>query len=256
MKKALVALCVLFLTGCFEVEQSINLKKDLSGTADFHLGIDMEPMVIVMAQFGREMEGKKGPMTDAEIAAAKADFKKQAKKKTSEEKMPSREEMQKSMPEGVKLLDFAMTEKDFGIASDFKFAFENIRNLIDVKLPSNGEGDPTKKNIIDTPFEALQLVEKGDTITLQTKPVNPAESVKEQASDAPKLDPGMEKMVKQAFEKMRVVYRINAPFTIVSHNATRREGDTLIWEYDMKRFEELAKSKKPDDFQVRVTYKK
>jgi hypothetical protein len=260
MKKALVVsllvLVCLFTTGCFEIEQSITLKKDLSGTADFHLGVDMEPMVIVMAQFGREMEGKKGPMTAAEIAAAKADFKKQSTSKKSGDKPPTLAEMSKSMPKGVKLLDFATTEKDFGIASDFKFGFENIRNLIDVKLPSKKGGDPFQKNIIDTPFQGLQLIEKGDTITLQTKPANPAESVKEQAADAPKLDPGMEKMVQQAFDKMRVVYRINAPFTIVSHNATRREGDTLIWEYDMKRFEQLAKSKKPEDLQVKVTYKR
>ena len=255
MKKAFVVLSLVFLTGCFEIEQSINLKKDLSGTADFHLGVDMEPMIVVMAQFGREMEGKSGPMTDAELAKAKADFKKQAKTKSSSSEAPSREEMEKSMPKGVKLLDFAMTEKDFGMASDFKFSFENIRNLIDLKLPSKND-DPTKKNIIDTPFEALEMIEKGDTITLQTKPVNPAESVKEQAADAPKLDPGMEKMVKQAFDKMRVAYRITAPFAIVSHNATRREGDTLIWEYDMKRFEQMSKSTKPEDLQVRVTYKR
>jgi uncharacterized integral membrane protein len=39
----LAALVVLFGTGCFEVEQSIELKRDLSGTANFKLGIDMEP---------------------------------------------------------------------------------------------------------------------------------------------------------------------------------------------------------------------
>jgi hypothetical protein len=259
MKKLLVALVVLslvFLTGCFEIEQSIHLKKDLSGTADFHIGIDMEPMVVVMAQFGREMEGKKGPLTDAEIAMAKADFKKQSamnKKEGSE--AASRADIAKSMPKGVKLLGFTVTEKDFGVASDFKFGFENIRNLIDLKLPSKSE-DPTKKSIIDTPFEGLELIENGDTITLQTKPMNPTDQVKEQAADAPKLDAATEKMVKQAFDKMRVAYRITAPFPIVSHNATRREGDTLIWEYDMKRFEQMAKSKKPDDLQVKVIYKR
>jgi hypothetical protein len=259
MKNTLVVLSLLlvsfFATGCFEIEQSIELKKDLSGTADFHLGVDMEPMVVVMAQFGREMEGKKGPMTPAEIAKAKADFKKQnaEKKKEKQDEPPSKAEIQKSLPPGVTLLDFAAKELDFGVVTDFKFGFDKIQHLIDVKLPSKGE-DPTKKSVIDSPFEGLQLVEKGDTITIQTQPLNPTENVKEQASDAPKLDPDTEKMVKQAFEKMRVVYRIKAPFTIVSHNATRREGDTLIWEYDMKRFEELAKSKKPEG--VRVTYKR
>jgi hypothetical protein len=246
-----------FATGCFEIEQSIELKKDLSGTAAFHLGVDLEPMVVVMAQFGREMEGKKGPMTAAELAKAKADFKKQnaEKKKSPESKEPSRADLEKSLPKGVKLLDFSAKELDFGVVTDFKFAFDRIQNLIDVKLPSKGE-DPTQKSVIDTPFEGLELIEKGDTLTLQTRPVNPTESVKEQAADAPKLDADMEKVVTQAFEKMRVVYRIKTPFTIVSHNATRREGDLLIWEYDMKAFEKISKSKKPDDFGVRVTYKR
>jgi len=261
MKKTFVVLSIalvsFFATGCFEIEQSINLKKDLSGTADFHLGVDLEPMVLVMAQVGRSMQGKKGPMTEAELAEVKADFRKQSAEKKSESEGPSRAEIEKSLPEGVTLLDFAVKERDFGVDSDFKFGFDSLKSLAGVKLPSKDD-DPTKKSIIDTPFDGLELIEKGGTITLQTKPVNPAQSVKEeeQAADAPKLDPEAEKIVKQAFEKMRVVYRITAPFKIVSHNATRREGDTLIWEYDMKRFEQMEKSKKPEDLQVKVVYRR
>src|SRR5690349_9459625 len=102
MKKVLALLSVVLLAGCFEIDQSINLNKDLSGTADFHLGVDMEPMVVVMAQFGREMEGKKGPMTQAELAKAREDFKKSMKK--SESKEPSKADIAKDLPEGVKLL--------------------------------------------------------------------------------------------------------------------------------------------------------
>lgn len=255
----LVVLCVL-LTGCFEIEQSINLDKNLSGTADFHLGVDMEPMVVIMAQVGKEMEGKKGPLTAAEIAKAKADFKKNMKKSETSGEQPSKADMEKELPPGVKVLDFKATEKDFGMATDIKFGFDNVKNLIGVKLPSKkGEGnDPTQKNVIDTPFEGLQVIEKGNTITVQTKPTNPAEKVNEQAAESggPKIDPEMEKMMKDAFSKMRVVYRLTAPFTIVSHNATRKEGNTLIWEYDMKRFEEMSKAKKMDDFGVKVVYKR
>jgi hypothetical protein len=258
MRRSLVVvvLCVL-LTGCFEIEQTINLQKDLSGTADFHLGIDMEPMIVIMAQVGREMEGKKGPMTAAELAKAKADFKKNMKK--SESSKPSKEDVSKDMPKGVKLLDFKATEKDFGMATDMKFGFENVKSLVGVKLPSKEGADPTQKNVIDTPFEGLEVIEKGNLITVQTKPTNPAEKVNEQAAESggPKPDPEMEKMMKDAFSKMRVVYRLTAPFTIVSHNATRKEGNTLIWEYDMKRFEEMSKTKKKtDDFGVKVVYKR
>lgn len=254
MRKALVALSVVLLTGCFEIENSINLKKDLSGTADFHLGIDLEPMIMIMAHVGRKMEGKSGPMTDAELAKAKVEFKKSSKKSEAGAP-PSRAEMEKSLPKGVTLIDFAVKEREFGVVSDFKFGFDRIDNLIDVSLPSKKSEDPTQKSVIDTPFEGLELIEKGDTITLQTKPQNPADTVKEQAADTP-MDSDAEEMLQTAFRKMRVAYRITAPFTIVSHNATRKEGNTLIWEYDMKRFEQIAASKKAEDMRVRVTYKR
>lgn len=258
MRRSLaVAAVALLLTGCFEIEQTINLEKDLSGTADFHLGIDMEPMIVVMAQFAREMEGKKGPITAAELAKAKAEFKKSKTSKTSNEPPPSKDDIAKDLPKGVKVLDFKATEREFGVATDIKFGFQKLNQLIGVKLDKKEGGDPTQKNIIDSPFEGLEVVEKGDTITIRTKPTNPAEKVSEEAGEnAPKMDAATEKLIKDAFGKMRVVYRLNAPFTIVSHNATRKEGNTLIWEYDMKRFEEMAKSKKLDDMAVKVTYKR
>lgn len=254
MKKTLALLSVVLLAGCFEIDHSINLQKDLSGTADFHLGVDMEPMVLVMAQFAREMEGKKGPITEAELAKARAEFKANMKKSGSD-KEPSRAEMEQSMPEGVKLLDFKATEKDFGVATDFKFGFDRINRLVNVKLPSKEGGDPTQKNVIDSPFEGMELIEEGDTITIRTKPQNPTAAVEKEAENAPKLDKDTEKMIRDAFSKMRVTYRITAPFTVVSHNATRKQGNTLIWEYDLERFEKMS-AKNIEQMGVRVTYKR
>ena len=254
MKKILALLSVLLLAGCFEIDQSISLNKDLSGTADFHLGVDMEPMVLVMAQFAREMEGKKGPITEAELAKARAEFKANMKKSGSD-KEPSRAEMEQAMPEGVKLLDFKATEKDFGVATDFKFGFDRLNRLVNVKLPSKEGGDPTQKNVIDSPFEGMELIEEGDTITIRTKPQNPTAAVEKEAENAPKLDKDTEKMIRDAFSKMRVTYRITAPFTVVSHNATRKQGNTLIWEYDLERFEKMS-PKNVEEMGVTVTYKR
>jgi hypothetical protein len=250
----IAVLSMVLLAGCFEVEQSINLNKDMSGTADFHLGVNLEPMVVVMAQFGRELEGKSGPMTAEELAKAKAEFKKSAKK--SESKEPTRADIEKNLPEGVKLLDYKLQERDLGMASDFKFGFDRLSRLVGVKLPSKEGGDPTQKSVIDSPFDGLEVSESGNTLTIRAKAQNPTSAVQEQAADAPKLDAATEKMVRDAFKEMRVVYRITAPFEIVSHNATKREGNTLIWLYDMETFEKLEKSKKLDDAQLRVTYKR
>lgn len=255
MKKLLALVSVVLLAGCFEIDQSINLQKDLSGTADFHLGVDMEPMVVVMAQFAREMEGKKGPMTEAELAKARAEFKANMKKSDDSGKEPSREEIAKDLPEGIKLLDFKTAEKDFGVATDFKFGFDRLSHLVGVKLPSKEGGDPTQKNVVDSPFEGLEVIEKGDTVTIRTKPQNPTKAVEKEAAGGPQIDKDTEKMIRDAFKKMRVTYRITAPFTIVSHNATRKQGNTLIWEYDLERFEKMSE-KNLDDMGVQVTYKR
>jgi len=258
----IAALFALFATGCFEVEQSIELKKDLSGTANFKLGVDMEPMVMIMAKVQKEMGGDKSPLTAAEIAAAKADFKKNEKKSTTTTEDP-RKEAEGGLPPGVKLLDVSVKEKEFGVTTNMKFAFDKLSSLVGVKLgkkKEEGEGpaDPMKKSVLDTPFEGLEISETASTISIHTKPQNPAEKVKSQASEqAPKLDPETEKMMNDAFKNMRVAWKITAPFDVVSSNATRKEGNTLIWEYDFEKLQKLAASKKGlDDMGVRVTYKK
>jgi hypothetical protein len=257
----IAGLFALFATGCFEVEQSIELKRDLSGTANFKLGVDMEPMVMIMAKVQKEMSGDKSPLTKADIAAAKADFKKNAKKSTTESEDP-RKQAEGGLPPGVKLLDVAVNEKEFGVTTNMKFAFDKLSSLVGVKLGSKKEGegpaDPTKKSIIDTPFQGLEISETASTITIHTKPQNPAEKVKTEASEqGPKLDPETEKMMNDAFKNMRVAWKITAPFAVASSNATRKEGNTLIWEYDWDKLQKLAASKKAlDDLAVNVTYKK
>lgn len=248
---------LLFLTaGCFEIEQTINLERDMSGTASMRIGVDMEPMVVIMAQMKHDMDGKSGAVTKEEIAAARADFKKQSASKPKEDIALAKSEAQKELPKGIKLLDMSTREEEMRMISDFKFAFDNLSNLVKVTLPSKGD-DPTQKNVMDSPFEGLEVEEDGKTITIHSKPQNPADSVESEAKEqAPKMDPEMEKMMRDAFKNLRVAYRITAPFEVVRHNATRQEGKTLIWEYDLATFEKMEKSKKAGDLEVRVVYKK
>ena len=253
------ALVALVATGCFDIEQSINLKKDMSGTADLKMGIDFEPMVKFMAAMGKGMSGDKSPVTQAEIDKAKADFKKQqaAKKTDPAEK---KEDLAKDLPPGVKLLDASVTEGDLSVTSRFKFEFDHLNRLAGLKMPSkeSKDGGPGDKNALDQPFEGLELIEKGETITIRTKPANPAQKVQSDAKEQSpgKADPEMEKMMRDAFKKMRIVYRITAPFTVVSSNATRKEGDTLVWEYGYDQLEKMEKTDAKADNLVQVVYKK
>jgi len=257
----MAALFAFFATGCFEVEQSIELKKDLSGTADFKLGVDMEPMITIMAKVQKEMSGDKSPLTAADIAAAKADFKKNEKKSSTVTEDP-RKEVEGGLPPGVKLLGVAVKEKEFGVTTNMRFAFDKLSSLVGVKLGAKKEGeapaDPTKKSVIDTPFQGLEISETASTITIHTKPQNPADKVKAEAGEqGPPMDAETEKMMNDAFKNLRVAWKITAPFEVVSSNATRKEGNTLIWEYDFAKLQKLAASKKAlDDLAVSVTYKK
>ncbi len=256
-----LAICAVFATRCFEIEQTLDIKKDMSGVAGFKMGVDFEPMVVIMANMQHSMSGAKGVATKKEIEAAKADFRKQQVQKKKEEIDPEKvkAEANKNLPKGIKLLDLTVDEKEFSVTSMFKFAFDRVDHLVGVKLPSKKESqDPADKNVIDQPFESLEFSEKGDTFTIRTKPANPAESVKSETSKEGqgKPDPEMEKMMKDAFSKMKIAYRITAPFTVVSTNAMRREGNTLIWEYDYATLEKLGKSGAKVPEGVTVTYKK
>src|ERR1043166_9020873 len=149
MKKQSVALAILLLlTGCFQIDNAIVLKNDLSGTADFHLGIDMEPMVVVMTQMGRAMEGKTGPVPPEEMAKAKEEFRKSAKKNAAKQDgggdVPKKEDIEKGLPPGVKLLSFNAKEHDFGVDTYFKYSFEKLSPLVGVKMPSAKSEDPTR----------------------------------------------------------------------------------------------------------------
>ncbi|MFZ2490714.1 MAG: hypothetical protein WA208_04435 [Thermoanaerobaculia bacterium] len=253
------AIVLLFAVGCFEIEETIELKKDLSGTASFKIGVDMEPMIAIMAKVQKEMSGDTAALTADDIAKARAEFKKNAKKSSSTTADP-RAEAEKGLPPGVKLLDATIAEREFGMTTTMKFAFENLSSLVGVKLGSGGGegGDPTKKTVIESPFEGLEVIETDKTISLRAKPQNPAEEVKADAKEqAPQIDPETEKLMNDAFKSLRVAWKITAPFEVVSHNATRVEGKTLIWEYDLERFQKLAAAgAKADELGVHVTYRK
>ena len=52
------------------------------------------------------------------------------------------------------------------------------------------------------------------------------------------------------FKGLRVAFRITAPFEILEQNAHRKEGNTLIWEFDVKSLEKATPTG------IRVRYRK
>jgi hypothetical protein len=248
-----LAVCLLAAAGCFDVEQTMTLQKDLSGKAGFSMKVDMEPMVLFMTRMQREMAGQKGEPTAAEIEKAKKEF--LASKTTTSEK-PDKAEIEKSLPPGVKLLGTSFKEDGLKLAANFTFGFDHVSKLGLIKFPkkeSEQQGPPGAKNPFDEPFGGLQIKDEGGTLLLTSQAVNPAAEQKSQAAEMD-LSPEMKKQMEDAFKGLRFAFKIDAPFEVVEHNATRKEGRTLVWEYDLKSMEKMTPEQLAQG--VRVRFKK
>jgi len=250
----------LLLTGCFDVEQSLVLQKDLSGKAGFSMKVNMEPMVTMMLMMQRSMEGKEGEPTAAEIEAAKKDFLANAKKTESQpDPEKQKAELAKSLPAGVKLLDSNFQDQGLSMLAAFTLGFDDVHKLKQVKLsepkPAEAQqGPPTPENPFDTPFGDLEITEQGNTILLTTKAKNPLEEQKQEMGGEGQVSPEMEKQLEDAFKGLRIAWKIEAPFPVLEHNAHRKEGNTLIWEYTLDSLKTMDPKKAAEG--IRVKYKK
>jgi hypothetical protein len=259
MSKRLLAVCVgLFLPllgGCFDVEQALTLEKDMSGKATFSMKVDMEPMVLFMLRMQRQMAGTTGEPTAAEIEKAKQDFLASKTAETTESPKEKLAEVEENLPPGVKLLDSSMTDDGLEVAARFVFGFDHLSKLTAIELSKKDEGEqegeqPGPKNPFDQPFAGLQLKDEGKTFVLIGEAINPAAEQKEQTADMD-LSPEMKKQMEDAFDGLRVAFKIDAPFEVVETNATRREGRTLIWEYDLESMEKMTPEQLAQGIMVR-----
>jgi hypothetical protein len=257
---AALGLSGLLLAGCFDIEQTLTLQKDMSGKAGFTMKVDMEPMVGFMTRMKREMEGKTGEPTAAELEQARKEFLASKKTETVTDFEKDKKELQNKLPPGVKLLDSSFKEDGLKLAANFLFGFDHVSKLSQIEFPKKQEGEGQQGgpgagpgNPVESPFAGLQVVDEGDTILVTSPTENPVAEQKEQAAEM-ELDPDAKKQMEEMFKGLRVAFKITAPFAVVEHNAHRKEGDTLVWEYDLKSLEKM----KPEDMKqgVRVRYRK
>lgn len=238
------------VSGCFDIEQTLTLERNLSGKAGFSMKVDMEPMVAFMAQMKRAMEGKEGPPTAAEIAEARKEMVSSSKSNTTSDFAKDKKELEQTLPKGITLIDAAVKEDGLKMAVNMLFGFDQLSKLSSIKLPQK-DGSPTD-NPVDTPFDSLKIVDEGATILITSKPQNPMAEA--QSDMPPGGDPAMMKQVEEMFKGLRVAFKITAPFTIVEQNAHRKEGNTLIWEFDLKSLTKLTPAQLEQG--IRVRYRK
>jgi hypothetical protein len=81
----------------------------------------------------------------------------------------------------------------------------------------------------------LTVIEENGTILITSPTKNPFSGAA--AKPGEPVDAESRAFLEPMTKGFRVASRINAPFEILEHNATRREGTTLIWEIDFAAIE-------------------
>lgn len=249
---------VLLTAGCFQIEQHVTLDRNLSGTADFLMAMDMETMVPMMAAMNRAFSGQGGAPTEQDMEMARQQLRQSIEQDLAQEGPPDLDEMREDLPEGVRLLDADISHEDLRTRTSFNFEFDDIRALTDMSLDEQeGEmsegGDP-----MESPFGNLEVIEEDGTLVIRS--ASPLEEVSEQQDEMMEgtggMMQGMDEAMKDMFRGMSVVFTLEAPFDVVEHNATRVEGDRLIWEYGADDFEAVMERGAPTDEGIFVRYRR
>jgi hypothetical protein len=247
---AAFGLSVLPLTGCVDIEQALTLERNLSGKAVFTVKFEVDSFVGFFLRMQREAEGKKGDPTPAEVAAARKVFLEGAREEARSGFDAEMKKVAESLPEGVTFADARFLDDATSIGAVFHFVFDDISKLKQVKLPQpGGPPGPGGGQGRTDPFEELQVVDDGKTILIRAMAENPLDDQKPDPKDAAAM-----KEVEGLFKGLRVAFRMTSPLEVLEHNAHRKDGTTLIWEYDFGTLVSLiSKQLSPD---VRVRYRK
>ena len=259
MRRLAAILCILMsvaAAGCMSLEQTITLQKDLSGTAVFTMDIDMDPMVAMVARMTHKLTGKEGEPTAADIEAARTQLL-TAKKSKPFEFEKEKAEIFEKLPAGVKLTDATFKDDGLKMGLRFALAFDNAAKLGTVKLEPPSGGTPAPEGVgnpMETPFLGLQVVDEGGTVLVTSPAQNPLAGERLKTEELAELGPEVMSEVEALLKKFSVRFKLAAPFDVIEHNAHRKEGTTLIWEYDMAAIEKMAKGDASPS--IRVRYRK
>jgi hypothetical protein len=178
--------------------------------------LNTEPMVYLVATMTKAFMGEEGPITAEDIETARRDA-----------EMDDREGIHVGpLPDGVTLHGTETSEEGYLLHTEARFGFDHLSRLSELGFSA---GEATEEP--QTPFDSLQIMDDGETLLITTAPLNPLAdqdpSWEEQFENSEEL----EGVLASALEGMRVAIILEAPFDVIEHNATRHEGNRLIWEF-------------------------
>jgi hypothetical protein len=269
----LALLCALFIAGCIDYEETLELNADGSGTMAMHLTVYIKDINAI-----DEMMGSYSEDSTQDTATITLFTREDLEQKLKERKST------------VKLLDFKEQRSESTLVYDFKYAFTDLREMMQIsdQMGKNEKmGEPGSESVSELGNEPIvepeitfskdksgewQFVRGFEGSSMgQMMPMEEEQSIPESTSldTAESVDSlvepfmeavdttmeqmgsmmsGMTEMMSKIFanHKMRITTKF--PGTVVESNATSTNGNTAVWEY---KFIDMAKAPK----QLKATIK-
>jgi len=216
-----------FAAGCMQFDYGITLEEDMSGTADIEIAIDLDRVAYMAAYVQNAFGGEDGEPSAEQIQEAREEILQEMDDDEDFSVESMRAEIEPDLPEGVALQHANVNREDLLTTVSMRFAFDHVDKLKEIRLDDDDEGDDDGAPIDSEPFENLEIIEQGDQIIIRSEPINPMEEMDE----VPWVS---DQMVEKLLEGFSVTFSITSPFEVEEHNATRKQGKTLVWEFNLQ----------------------
>lgn len=219
--------------GCMQFEYGVTLEEDLSGTADVDVTFDLERVAYMIAYVQNAFTDEGGEPSDEQVQAAREDLLAEMDEDDDFSEASMRAEIEPDLPDGVALVFARMDRDELRTTVDMRFAFDHVRKLKEIRLDDDDQGGGSAAPVDSQPFEDLEIIEDGDEIIVRSQPINPIDEMDE-LEDSPWVT---DAMVERLLEGFSITFRLTSPFRVVEHNATRKEGKSLVWEFNLQTLE-------------------
>lgn len=226
----LVAGVAWFAAGCMQFEYGITLEEDMSGTADVDLAIDLDRVAYMAAYVQNAFGGEGGEPSAEQIQEAREELLQGMDEDDDFSVESMRAEIEPDLPEGMTLVYANVNREELRTTVNMRFAFDHVNKLKELRLDDDDEGDDSGVPVDAEPFENLEIIEEGDRIIIRSEPINPMQEI-EEAGEMPFVS---DDMVEKLLEGLSVTFSITSPFEVEEHNATRKDGRKLVWEFNLE----------------------
>jgi len=230
LRGVLFAGFALFAAGCMQFEYGVTLEEDLSGTADVDIAIDLDRVAYMAAFVQNAFTGEGGEPSEEQIKEARAEILADMDEDEDFSEASLRAEIEPDLPEGVTLVYAKADRQDLRTTMKIRFDFDHVDKLKEIHLDADDEGEDGGPPVDSEPFEDLEIIEEGGYIIVRSQPINPMEELDEM-EDMPWVS---DEMVEKLLEGFGVTFSITSPFKVEEHNATRKEGNKLVWEFNLE----------------------